>query len=253
MKKNIYRKATTVLAISLCSTNAFPTTSYTSEGHLTLEVIGFTDNASNKFDFDNRPPVINISNTDNSNDDNYMTSITGDAFADAVATPFSSIDLIDLDTQTSGEAGNPYAYAQSDATASASFQFENTSSTEDYTIDLILNYSFSGIVQTDTPLDQQNGETTIDINLFGDFSLDQILTISEAAGIEQEGFLGSESEVSISFLLKAGKTENIYANILSYGESESVSAVPLPASIFLMIPALMGLVIRRNNPLFNKL
>lgn len=247
MKKNSYRKTMALLAISLSATSAYATTSYSSEGHLSLEVIGFTDSAGNKFDFDNRPTAINILNTDNNDGENYITSVTGDAFADAVATPFSSKGLIDLDTQVSGEAGISYAYAQSEATASANFQFENSSLTKDYFIDLVLNYSFSGSVETDTPADQQNGEATIDINLFGDSSLDQILAISKETSLGLESLLGSDSEVLVSFVLEAGEIENVYANIFSYGEGESVSAVPLPASIFLMTPAVMVLVIRRKK------
>lgn len=39
------------------------------------------------------------------------------------------------------------------------------------------------------------------------------------------------SEIDFSFLLEAGETENAFASIYSYGESESISAVssvPLP-------------------------
>jgi hypothetical protein len=64
--------------------------------------------------------------------------------------------------------------------------------------------------------------------------------------LESGPFSGS-SHMGFSLLLEANESENIYASINSYGESESVSAVPLPASILLMSSAFAGLVVRRKT------
>ena len=246
--KNTYRKAISLLAISLFTTNAYATISYVSEGNLSVDV-SFRDSAGNTFDYDALSDIT-LSYSDNFSDDDYTTYDTGDAFADGVTTAFSGDGLIEIDTQASGYAGAPYAYAQSDATASASIFFENISTATDYFVDLLVSYSFSGSVETDRPLDEQNGEVFIGIDLFGDYNLGDILAISELANLGELFSGGSNSEL-YSFELLAGDSENIYAGLYSYGESESVSAaiasVPLPAPILLMGIPLLALLIRRKT------
>ena len=250
---NNKNKAIVVLAVGLFSHEVYSATQYSSEGHLSLEVIGFSDSSGNTFDFDSKPADIVISNVDNSDDDNTSTSFVGDAFADAVSTPFSDTSLIDLDTQVSGDSGTPYAFSTADAFATGSFGFENTSLTESYTIDMELNYSYSASVETDTRGAQQNGFAEIDIDLFGDFSLDEILAISISTDIDQDSVQGGESNKLISFELGAGNFETVITDFSSYGESESlasnssVSEVPVPAAIYLMAVPLIGFVKRKKR------
>ena len=245
MKIDKFNKAISLLAVSLCATSVNATTNYLSEGHLSLEVISFTDNNGTTFDFDDRPASIVISAFDNFDDEDYSITMIGDAYADGVTTAISDLGLIELDAQASGYSGSSYAYADSDATALANFSFENTSA-EDYSVNLELSYSFSGEVETDTPADQQNGLATLEIDLYSDSSFYQDIAIAMMTSLESGPFSGSSS-MGFSLLLEANETENIYASINSYGESESVSAVPLPASILLMSSALAGLVVRRKT------
>ena len=246
--KNTYRKAIILLAISLSATNSYATISYMSEGDLSVEV-SFRDSTGNIFDYDALSDIT-LSYSDNFSDDDYTTSVTGDAFSDGVTSAFSGDGLIEIDTQASGYAGSPYAYAQSDATASASLFLENISTATDYFVDLLVSYSFSGSVETDRPLDEQNGEAFIDIYLFGDYSLGDVLAISELTNLDGL-FSGGSNSALFSFELLAGDSENIYAGLYSYGESESVSAaiasVPLPAPILLMGAPLLALLIRRRT------
>lgn len=239
-----------LLAMSVVSQESYATTQYSSEAQLSLEVVGFSDSAGNAFDFDSKPSSLVITSFDNSNENNTSTSNIGDAFSDAVSTPFSVSNLIDLDTQATGVSEAPSAFAGSDAFASASFGFENTSLTETYAIDMLLSYSYSAIVETDTLTAKQNGLAGVDIDLFGDFNLDQILAVSISTDIGQGLSEGGEIDREIRFLLGAGDFESVFANISSYGESESVSSVsevPLPTSIYLMGSALAGLIRRGKS------
>jgi len=245
MKKNTLSKVITLLSVSLFSAHANATTNYLSEGHLSLEVISFTDKFGVTFDIDDQPAAIVTSAFDNFYDDDYSSYIIGDAYADGVTTATSDYGLIELDTQASGYAGSAYSFAQSDATAAAQFSFENTSS-DNYRINMALSYSFYGEVETDTPLDQQNGETGTVIELFGDNNFSQDISVSMMASLLGGSFSGSSS-TGFSFLLGAGEVENVFASIYSYGNSESISAVPLPGAIFFMAPAVMGLLFRSKK------
>lgn len=240
-----YKSLVSMLVVGLLSNNAYATTSYLSEASLSLEIIGFTDQYGTTYDIDHQPGSILISAYDNFANDDYSTLITGDAYADGVTTPYSDSSLIELGTQASGYAGSAYSYAQSDATASGKFEIKNTSLL-DYSINMMLKYSFSGEVETDTPNDEKNGRASVDIYLFGDNNFGQEIDTSLTTTLGNGPFSGS-SHMTFSFLLDAGETENIFADIYSYGESESVSAVPLPSSILLMASALMGLIVRRKQ------
>ena len=248
MKTHLYRNSLAMIAIGLFSNPSYASTNYLSEAHLSLEIIGFTDSNGDQFDVFSLPSSISVSSFDNSNDINYSTSSTGDSFADAVATPFADPGLIDLDVQASGYAGYAYSFAQSDATASGGFEFSNTSSTLTYTVDMLLSYAFSGIVGTDTPADQQNGIASIDIDLFGDFNLPEILSISAMTELGQSPFSDGEDDLAVSFLLGTNESENVFASLFSYGESESIAArsVPEPAPIFLFSSALIGFFVRKK-------
>jgi len=245
-----YKKIACMLVIGLLSNSAYATTSYLSEASLSLEIMGFTDQNGITYDIDSQPDFILISAYDNVANDDYSTLISGDAYADGVTTPYSDSSLIELGTQASGYAGSVYSYAQSDATARGRFEIEN-SSLLDYSINMVLKYSLFGKVETDTPNDEQNGRASVDITLSGDNNFGQEIDTSLMAMLGNSPFSGS-SNLFFSFLLEAGETENIFADIYSYGESESISAalpaaVPLPASIFFMAPALMGLVLKRKK------
>ncbi len=245
----IKRKAIVLLMAGLFSQNSFAVTEFYSDGHLSLEVAGFSDSNGNQFDIDSQPSDISILGFDNSADDNTYISSVGDAYSEAVSTPFSDLSLIELDVQTSGYSGISYAFANAEAIASGGFNFNNNSLTESYSVDMILSYSYSAIVETDTPLAQQNGFSGIDIDLFGDFNLNEILALSVLTDIEQGLFEGEEIDIRFSFLLEADGFETVFASISSFGESESLApaAVPSPASIFLMAPALVGLSMRRKR------
>ena len=246
MKKNTLSKVITLLSVSLLSAHASATTTYLSEGHLSLDVISFTDKFGVTYDIDNQPAAIVTTAFDNSDDFNFSSNTIGDdAYAEGVTTPISDSGFIDLDTQASGYAGSAYSSAQSDATAAAQFSFENTS-TNDYQINMLLSYSSYGNVETDTPFDQQNGEAGTDIDLYGDNNFSQDISTSMMASLLGGSFAGSSS-TDFSFSLGVGEVENVFASISSYGNSESVSAVPLPGSIFFMAPAVMGLLFRNKK------
>ncbi len=245
MKTNKLSKVITLLSASLFTAGANATTNYLSEGHLSLEVVSFTDKYGATFDLDSQPASIVSWVYDNFDDEDYSVSMIGDAYAEGVTTAVSDLGFIELDTQVSGYAGSAYASAGSDATAEAQFSFENTSS-DDYRINMALSYSASGEVDTDTPADQQNGEAGTVIELYGDNAFSQDISASMVASLIGGPFSGSSS-MDFSFLIEAGETENIFASIYSYGNSESVSAVPLPPSVFLMAPAVMGLLLRSKK------
>jgi len=234
-----------LLAGSLFVHSAHATTGYFSEANLTLEIMSFTDQTGVIYDIDNQPADILISAFDNSTDDDFSVSSTGDAYSDGVSSPYSDSSIIDLGTQASGYAGDAYAYAQSDATASAYWTFENTA-LQNYSVNMVLNYSYSGEVGTDTPANEQNSKASIDISLYGDYSFYQELDLTMVTELGQGLFSGS-STMAFSFLLEGSETENIYASLFSYGESENVSAVPLPASIFFMAPTLIALITSRRR------
>jgi len=239
MKLSLYQKSLAMMAIGFFTNSSLAATSYLSEGHLSFEITGFTDSSGNQFDVFSLPSSLAISSFDNSHDINSSISVIGDGFADGVATPFADVGLIDLDVQASGYAGFAYAFTQSDAMASGGFELVNTSATETYTVDMLLSYAFSGTVETDTPADQQSGIATMDIDLFGDFSLPQILSISAITELGMNSFSGSADDVDVNFILGANETEMVFASLFAYGESESVTSnqaapVPAPAPIVLL-------------------
>jgi len=234
-----------LLVGSLFANTAYATTDYFSEANLTLEITGFTDQNGVIYDVYSQPADISISAFDNSADNDYSVSIIGDGYVDGVSTPYADSSLIELGTQASGYSGSPYAYAQSDATASAYWAFENTSLLS-YSVNMIMSYSYFGEVETDTPTDEQNGRASVDMSLFGDNNFNQNLSLTMVTGLGQSAFSGS-STMAFSFLLEGNETENVYASLFSYGESETVSSVPLPASIFFMFPTMIGLIACRRR------
>ncbi len=247
-----FRNTLAILLASLCAVSASASTSYFSEGHLSLEVMGFLDTSGNYYSFANKPSDINLSYSDNALDEEYITSITGDATAEAVSSPSSGVGQIDLYTSVTGDSNVAYALSTSDSTATGNFEFVNTSSTIDYTVNLLLSYTFSNEVETDfpAPLNNQLASTSIDMDVVGDFNLGQVLQLSEETELSNANFNGSakSKEIQLSFLLSAGDVENVFASIINHGESESISAVPLPASIFFFGPALLTLVVRKKRP-----
>lgn len=256
MKISQYQKPIALLAIGLFTNCSNAATSYFSEAHLSLEIISYTDSSGTEFDFFSPPTSIEVSSFDNSFDINQSTSASGDAYADAVSTPFADSGLIDLDVQASGYSGLVYSYAQSDALASGGFELVNSSSTDAYTVNMLLNYAYSGAVETDTPADEQNGMATVDIDLFGDFSLPQILSISEITELGLDSFSNSAADIAVSFLLGTNETETIFASLFSYGESESIAVnsvnpVPAPTPLVLIASALMTFSIRRKKLAYN--
>lgn len=239
------KKCCKIFAVSLISpftSQAYAAASYLSEGHLSLEVIQFVDSQGNQFDVGDQPSSISLSST--IDDEESTFSKTGDALANAVSTTFAESGLMDLDVQSSGFTGTPYALALSDSIAAASFSFKNISA-DDFTVELFLTYDFSGSIEADTPSAQQNGNITFEMDLFGDFALGNVLSVSDATELGRSSFSGLENGLSISFLLAAGEVENVFANISSFGESESfsdsASPVPVPAAFYLMAWPLLGL------------
>lgn len=243
MNVNIGCKIFAVSLISAFISQAYAATSYLSEGHLSLEVVGFVDSQGSRFDLGDQPSTVFVAAA--IDDEESTFSETGDALADGVSTAFAESGLMVLDVQASGFSGVPYAFSQSDAIAAASFSFENISA-DDFTVDLYLSYDFSGIVETDTPADQQNANVAFDMDLFGDFALGDVLSISEETELGGGSFSGLENGLNFSFLLAAGEIENVFASISSFGESESISAsvaaVPIPAAFYMMAGPLLGLL-----------
>ncbi len=250
MKKS-YRKIIVIVLASLCSTSAYATTSYFSEAHLILEVTGFSDLFGNHYSFADKPSAINFSYFDNALDEEYIISITGNATADAITNPFSDAGQIDLYTSLSGDSSSHYALSVSDATAIGSFELENTSSSIDYTVNLLLSYFLNIEVEIDYPSESnaQIASVSTDFDVTGDFNLEHVLQLSEQTDLGHANFSGVTKlkEIQLSFLLPAGEVENVFAIIVNHGESESISAVPLPASIFFFGSALLALSIRKKK------
>ncbi|GEM_PF-6704985 len=249
--KNTYQKIAALMLIGMSAGSATAATSYYSEGHLSLQVLGVSDTNGNYYNFGSMPGDISLSYSDNSDDMNFDTTITGNASAYSDSTPSSNSGKIDLYTNISGDAYTPYALATSDSTASGSIEFENNSSTVDYTVDLLLSYIFQNEVETNhpAPANNQLAKTSIDMNVSGDFSLGQVLDLTEETELGYANYNASakSKEIQLSFLLAAGEVENVFASLVSHGESESISAVPVPAAIFFFGPALLTLMVRRKK------
>ncbi len=249
--RNTNQKIAAIMLLGICADSASAATSFNSEGHLSLKVLGVSDASGNYYTFGSMPGDISLSYADNTDDMDFDTIIIGDASAYSDSTPSSNFGQIDLYTNISGDAYAPYALATSDSTASGSIEFENTSSAIDYTVELLLSYIFQNEVETShpAPANNQLAYTSIDMNVAGDFSLGQVLDLTEETELGYANYNASakSKEIQLSFLLAAGEVENVFASLVSHGESESISAVPVPAAIFYFGPALLTLMIRRKK------
>lgn len=255
-KSEMIRKAgllITSFAWGGISYNAQAATVYSADAHLALEIVGINDNQGNALDLDNLPSALSIAGFDNSFENAEDSSVTGQAFADAVSTPFADNRLIELDVQVTGDSGDAYSLAQSSASAWGYFEFNNQLDSF-VTIDMELSNDYSGGVETDTPAGQQFGRASIDMDLFGDFFLGDVLEISEISELGDPVFQGQEDFQLISFQLDAGGEEIVFAQLFANGEAETiadpsvaVSPIPVPASVYLLGSALVGLMSRRKK------
>ncbi len=241
--KTLFKLAATAITCLCLSQNAYAASGYTAQSHVALEVVGISDANGNQYDVFDLPTGLSIG-TEDYKDAYYST--TGEfSFADGIANTLVDTGLVIVDAQVIGDtdAIQPFAQAYSDAIAEASMIFSNQSS-QTYFIEMALEYEFSGEAIIGNPADE-SANVVAYIDVAGLSYVPDLLSVdTESEGLDS--FESPLTSVAFSFSLDAGQEEEIYTDILVSGESSSVSAVPLPASIFLMGPAIFGLFVRRK-------
>ena len=244
MKISKMYKLISLVGLGLFASSASATVSYISEGGLTLEVTGVTDtNSGQQYDFFDLPSGIDISYF---SDEGGYSGIFGDAYSDTVPTGFSDLGYLLIDAQVSGYAATPYAFSEAGADSLAEFYFENNTD-EDYFVEMLVSYSYSGSVETDDPSALQNAMSAMFIELSGDFNLGQIVSVSEIIDFSGSAFSGF-ADFTLGFQLDSFDFETVNAYIAAQGEAELLpSQIPSPATILLVAPALLGLARQKKS------